>query len=103
MRRQLAKIQRDFESTTEEDYLEGLRRKKDHTRLYADLTSPLFEPQVEVMAPPKQDEDSGEVIELLEPRADLSDIRAEGSGKEILLQVSHLGGRLGNPVSLACF
>jgi hypothetical protein len=43
--------------------------------------------QVEEMPSPEQDEESGEVIEPLIPRADLEGLHAEGSGKEIVLQV----------------
>jgi len=42
---------------------------------------------MEEMSPPEQDEESGEVIEPLIPRADLEGIRAEGSGREVVLQV----------------
>ena len=87
IKERLARIQQNYENAEEAEYLEGLKRKEDHMALYAELTSPLFEPEVEDMPSPRQDEDSGEVIELLEPRADLSDIHAEGNGREILLQV----------------
>ncbi len=90
MRKQLDIIRESIDQASEERYLEGLKRLSEHKELYAALTNPLFEPELDEMPPPMQDEDSGEVIELLEPRADLSDIRAEGNGKEILLQVSCL-------------
>ena len=87
LRKQLETIRKSIDNATEDQYLEGLKRFSEHKELYAALTNPLFEPELDEMPPPMQDEDSGEVIELLEPRADLSDIRAEGTGKEILLQV----------------
>lgn len=88
LRKQLDAIRKGIDSASEDQYQEGLKRLSEHRELYAALTSPLFEPEIDEMPPPMQDEDSGEVIELLEPRADLSDIRAEGTGKEVLLQVT---------------
>ena len=87
LRKQLEAIREGIDSASEDQYLEGLKRLSEHKQLYAALTNPFFEPEVDEMPPPMQDENSGEVIELLEPRSDLSDIRAEGTGKEVLLQV----------------
>lgn len=87
LRNQLDAIRAEIDSASEQQYSEGLKRLAEHKELYASLTDPLFEPEIEEMPPPMQDKDSGEVIELLEPRADLSDVKAEGSGHEILLQV----------------
>lgn len=111
-REQLAEIRREVDGATEQRYLDGLKRFAEHKELYASLTDPLFEPEIEEMPAPMQDEDSGEVIEPLEPRSDLGDTRAEGSGHEVLLQAStqtlnpnsSTGHRRSSPAGLSlCF
>lgn len=83
LKRRLAEIHKGIEAATEQQYLAGLEVSA--TR-WSPLTTPVFEPQVEEMPSPEQDEESGEVIEPLIPRADLEGLHAEGSGKEIVLQ-----------------
>ena len=112
VREEVQTIQQSIEAATEERYLEGLQAAKEALKLIYSPPAPSFQAapeqkrqeqeQARKRREMEEDKNHGKKPEMpqMVPRADLEGIRAEGSGREVLLQARFLTH---SPCSFAVF